>query len=268
MFVYRKIIKPFFVFSVLLLFTSNTLIAAGDHSLESKSPLKPGFSFEGPFGKFDRAQLRRGYQVYREICASCHAMKQLSFRNLVQPGGPEYPETDAKIFAADYLITDGYDDYGDPIERDRILSDPFPSPYNSKEVAKASNNGAYPPDLSLIVKARTGGYNYIFSLLNGYGMEIPENLDLELGDTLSYNPWYEGVGIAMLQPLYEDSVEYEDGTKATIEQMSKDVTAFLTWAAEPEMEERKRLGFIVMSFLIIFVFLMYLSTKALWRDIH
>ena len=163
-------------------------------------------------------------------------------------------------------IIDGFDDYGDPVERNRILSDRFPNPYDSKEAAKASNNGAYPPDLSLIVKARSGGYNYIYSLLQGYGKEIPN--DVEISDTLSYNPWFPGGGIAMYQPLYEDSVEYEDGTYASVEQMSADVTAFLAWAAEPEMEERKRLGFIVMSFLIIFTLLMFFTTTRLWKDVH
>jgi len=255
----------FFSISSLLfsLFFSVNLIGASEKTYEN---LKPGFSFEGPMGTFDRAQLRRGYQVYREVCASCHSMKQLSFRNLVQTGGPEYTEADAKVFAADYMIKDGFDDYGDPIERSRILSDSFPSPFESKEAAKASNNGAYPPDLSLIVKARSGGYNYIYSLLQGYALESPTNLDLS--DSLSFNPWFPGSGIAMMQPLYDESVEYEDGTAATIDQMSKDVTAFLAWASEPEMEERKRLGFIVMSFLIIFVLLMYFTTRRLWSEVH
>ncbi len=145
-------------------------------------------------------------------------------------------------------------------------SDKFANPYANDKAARAANNGAYPPDLSLITKARSGGYNYIYSLLQGYGKEIPANI--EISDTLSYNPWFSGNGIAMYQPLYEESVEYEDGTFASIEQMSADVTAFLAWSAEPEMEERKRLGFIVMSFLIIFVLLMFFTTTRLWKDVH
>ena len=250
------------VFSFLFVLSEETFSAGG----ETYDLIKPGFSFEGPTGTFDRSQLRRGYQVYREVCASCHSMKQLAFRNLSQKGGPEYTEDDSKVFAAEYTIIDGFDDYGDPVERNRILSDRFPDPYDSKEAAKASNNGAYPPDLSLIVKARSGGYNYIYSLLQGYGKEIPG--DVEISDTLSYNPWFPGGGIAMYQPLYEDSVEYEDGTYASVEQMSADVTTFLAWAAEPEMEERKRLGFIVMSFLIIFTLLMFFTTTRLWKDVH
>ena len=199
------------VFSFLFVLSEETFSAGG----EAYDLIKPGFSFEGPTGTFDRSQLRRGYQVYREVCASCHSMKQLAFRNLSQKGGPEYTEDDSKVFAAEYTIIDGFDDYGDPVERNRILSDRFPDPYDSKEAAKASNNGAYPPDLSLIVKARSGGYNYIYSLLQGYGKEIPG--DVEISDTLSYNPWFPGGGIAMYQPLYEDSVEYEDGTYASVE---------------------------------------------------
>ena len=227
--------------------------------------LKPGFSFEGPFGKFDKESLKRGYQVYSEVCSSCHGLKQLSFRNLSQPGGPEFSIESVKEIASGYSITDGFDEYGEPIERSMLPSDRFPRPYGSKEEAKGANNGAYPPDLSLIVKARADGYNYLYSLLKGYEEEIPE--DLDIGD-LSYNPWYPGGAIAMYQPLYDESVEYEDGTPATLDQMSYDVANFLTWAAEPTMEERKRLGFIVMGFLIIFVILMYLSVSRLFRDVH
>ena len=257
-----KIKSLILIFSVYFGLRNEAYSAGG----EADDLIKPGFSFEGPTGTYDRAQLRRGYQVYREVCASCHSMKQLAFRNLSQKGGPEYTEDDAKLFASEYTVIDGFDDYGDPVERTRILSDRFPNPYDSKEAAKASNNGAYPPDLSLITKARSGGYNYIYSLLQGYGKEIPEGT--EISDTLSYNPWFPGNGIAMYQPLYEESVEYEDGTFASIEQMSADVTAFLAWSAEPEMEERKRLGFIVMSFLIIFVLLMFFTTTRLWKDVH
>ena len=256
-------IKYLILISSAFFLLSNEVYSAGG---ETYDLIKPGFSFEGPTGTYDRAQLRRGYQVYKEVCASCHSMKQLSFRNLSQKGGPEYTEDDVKVFASEYIVIDGFDDYGDPVERARILSDRFPDPYNSKEAAKASNNGAYPPDLSLITKARSGGYNYIYSLLQGYGKEIPANI--EISDTLSYNPWFPGNGIAMYQPLYEESVEYNDGTFASIEQMSADVSAFLAWSAEPEMEERKKLGFIVMSFLIIFVLLLFFTTTRLWKDVH
>ena len=142
-------IKSLILIASVFFVLSNEAYSAGG---ETYDLIKPGFSFEGPTGTYDREQLRRGYQVYREVCSSCHSMKQLAFRNLSQKGGPEYTEDDAKVFASEYTIIDGFDDYGDPIERARILSDRFPNPYDSKEAAKASNNGAYPPDLSLIIK--------------------------------------------------------------------------------------------------------------------
>ena len=226
--IFRNIFKNnMFIFLVLIFgFSTNANSAEGT----TFKNLKPGFSFEGPFGKFDKESLKRGYQVYSEVCSSCHGLKQLSFRNLSQPGGPEFSIERVKEIASEYSITDGFDEYGEPLERSMLPSDRFPRPYGSKEEAKGANNGAYPPDLSLIVKARADGYNYLYSLLKGYEEEIPE--DLDIGD-LSYNPWYPGGAIAMYQPLYDDSVEYEDGTPATLDQMSYDVANFLTWAAEP-----------------------------------
>ena len=170
----------------------------------------------------------------------------------------------SQVMASNYLHTLPKR-YGEPIERTMLPSDHFPKPFNNKEEAKAANNGAYPPDLSLIVKARVDGYNYLYSLLMGYEEEIPD--DMDIGD-LSYNPWYPGGAIAMYQPLYDESVEYEDGTPATIDQLSYDVTNFLAWASEPTMEERKRLGFIVMGFLFIFLILMFLSVNKLFKDVH
>ena len=156
-------------------------------------------------------------------------MKQLSFRNLSQSGGPEFSPEKVKAIASDYLIIDGADEYGEPIERSMLPSDHFPKPFNNKEEAKAANNGAYPPDLSLIVKARVDGYNYLYSLLMGYEEEMPD--DMDIGD-LSYNPWYPGGAIAMYQPLYDESVEYEDGTPATINQMSYECLLYTSDAAD------------------------------------
>tara|TARA_Y100000766_G_scaffold158227_1_gene136028 strand:+ start:2502 stop:3293 length:792 start_codon:yes stop_codon:yes gene_type:complete len=261
--IFKNIFKNnLFIFFIFILVFNTNVDAAEGTTLKN---LKPGFSFEGPFGKFDKDSLKRGYQVYSEVCSSCHGMKQLSFRNLSQPGGPEFSVEKVKAIASSYSIVDGTDEYGEPIERSMLPSDHFPKPFSNKDEAKAANNGAYPPDLSLIVKARVDGYNYLYSLLKGYEEEMPD--DLDIGD-LSYNPWYPGGAIAMYQPLYDESVEYEDGTQATIDQMSYDVTNFLAWAAEPTMEERKRLGFIVMGFLIIFLILMYLSVNRLFRDVH
>ena len=260
--IFKKIFKNNFFFFLIFISISGNVNAAEGTTFKN---LKPGFSFEGPFGKFDKESLKRGYQVYSEVCSACHGMKQLSFRNLSQPGGPEFSIKKVKDIASGYSIIDGTNEYGEPIERSMVLTDRFPKPYGNKDEAKAANNGAYPPDLSLIVKARVDGYNYLYSLLNGYEEEIP--LDRDVGD-LSYNPWFPGGAIAMYQPLYDESVEYEDGTIATIDQMSYDVTNFLAWAAEPTMEERKRLGFVVMGFLFIFLILMYLSVNRLFRDVH
>ena len=251
------------LFSFVFISNTDSLLAAGGEAYKN---LKPGFSFEGPFGKFDRQSLKRGYQVYSEVCASCHGMKQLSFRNLSQPGGPEFSIERVKEIAAEYFIMDGADEYGDPIERTRIPSDRFQPPFDNKDAAKAANNGAYPPDLSLITKARSDGTNYIYSLLVGYEEPIPESLSID--DALSYNPWFPGNAIAMSQPLYDEMVEYTDGTEATISQMSYDVANFLTWAAEPTMEERKSLGLIVMGFLSIFLILMFFSVRRLFEDVH
>mgnify|MGYP001166674918 CR=1 FL=1 len=253
------------LFSILFLY--GTSYASDDVNQKTHKILKPGFSFEGPFGVFDRSELRRGYQVYSEVCSSCHSIDQLSFRNLIQEGGPEFSEEETKRIASQYTISDRYDDYGELVERKRLLSDRFPSPFPNKKAAMFANNGSYPPDLSLIVKARVGGHNYIYSLLSGYEETIPEGL--EVSGTLSYNPWYPGsAGIAMMQPLYDDLIEYSDGTPATIDQMAYDVTVFLSWVSEPELEARKKMGFVVIGFLIIFVFLMYLSTRRLWKEVH
>ena len=251
------------LFSFVFISNADSLSAAGGEAYKN---LKPGFSFEGPFGKFDRESLKRGYQVYSEVCASCHGMKQLSFRNLSQPGGPEFSIDKVKEIAAEYFIMDGADEYGDPIERTRIPSDRFQPPFDNKDAAKAANNGAYPPDLSLIAKARSDGTNYIYSLLAGYEEDIPENISID--DALSYNPWFPGNAIAMAQPLYDEMVEYTDGTEATISQMSYDVANFLAWSAEPTMEERKSLGLIVMGFLSIFLILMFFSVRRLFEDVH
>ena len=251
------------ILSLIIVFLAASLSSQAAEKVEY---LKTDWSFKGLFGKFDRGALQRGYQVYTEVCASCHSMKYLSYRNLAEKGGPEFTEQQAKAIAASFDVTDGPNSDGEMFTRPGKLSDKFVMPYENVKAAQAANGGAYPPDMSVLVKARGGGVDYIYSLLQGYGKEIPEGI--EISDTLSYNPWFPGNGIAMYQPLYEESVEYEDGTFASIEQMSADVTAFLAWSAEPEMEERKRLGFIVMSFLIIFVLLMFFTTTRLWKDVH
>lgn len=235
--------------------------AAGDAMV----PENVDWSFSGPFGMFDRPALRRGLQVYQEVCASCHSLKFVSYRNLGEPGGPEFTEAEVKAIAADYEVTDGPDSEGDMFERPAEPKDRFVSPFENSQAARASNNGAFPPDLSLMTKARKNGPNYVYSLLTGYH-DAPE--EFELGEGMNYNPYFAGSQIAMAQPLFEDQVEYEDGTPATVEQMSKDVVTFLHWAAEPKMEERKRLGFKVLIFLVIFAGLLYATYRRVWEDQH
>ena len=235
--------------------------AAGD----AKHPAEMNWQFDGMFGTYDRNALRRGFQVYKEVCASCHSLNQIAFRNLSQEGGPEFSEAEVKAIAKEYLVEDGPDDYGDMFERDALPRDKFPSPYPNENAARAANGGAYPPDLSLITKARGGGADYIHALLSGYE-EAPEGVEMRAG--LYYNPYMAGGKIAMPVPLLEELVEYSDGTEATVEQMSMDVTHFLNWTAEPELEQRKRMGFMVLIYLSIFAGLMFFSMRKIWADLH
>lgn len=235
--------------------------AAGD----AKHPAEIDWQFDGLFGTYDRNALRRGFQVYKEVCASCHSLNQIAFRNLSQEGGPEFSDAEVKAIAREYIVEDGPDDYGDMFERDALPRDKFPSPYPNENAARAANGGAYPPDLSLITKARGGGADYIHALLSGYE-EAPEGVEMRAG--LYYNPYMAGGKIAMPVPLLEELVEYSDGTEATVEQMSMDVTHFLNWTAEPELEQRKRMGFMVLIYLSIFAGLMFFSMRKIWADLH
>jgi cytochrome c1 len=189
----------------------------------------------------------------------------MAYRNLSQPGGPEFSEAEVKAIAAEYLVEDGPDDYGDMFERAALPRDGFVEPYPNENAGRAANGGAYPPDLSLINKARGGGADYVYAILAGYE-EAPEGMEMRAG--LYYNPYMSGGKIAMPAPLLEDIVEYGDGTPATVEQMSADVVHFLEWAAEPKMEERKRIGLMVMIYLSIFAALMYISMRKIWGDLH
>jgi cytochrome c1 len=231
---------------------------------EKKPEKHVEFSFEGPFGTFDRAALQRGYQVYKEVCSACHSMRLISFRNLAEPGGPGFTMAEAKALAASYKFAD-LDDKGEPTERPGLPSDRFPKPFPNDLAAKAANNGALPPDLSLMAKAREGGPHYIYSLVSGYDETPPP--DVTVADGLYYNPYFPGGQVAMPQPLSEGVVTYADGTPATVPQMAKDVATFLMWTAEPRLEERHELGFKVMIFLFIFAGLLYLSYRRLWAGI-
>lgn len=259
-------------------------LAASSHPLE---PKEMTWGFEGPFGKFDQGQLQRGYKIYREVCSACHSMELMSFRNLGQKGGPfydpKYPNPNdnpyVKAIAKDYQINDIDSETGDVIQRPGTSADRFPNPFPNEPAARASNGGALPPDLSNMAKARDGGPRYIYSLLTGF-VEPPEGLTVPNGQ--HYNPYmagdvsayYKGKHhvppggfLAMAPPLAPDKVSFDDGKKSTVEQQAKDVTAFLTWASEPKMEERKSFGIAAIIYLLILSGILYVSYKRIWRNV-
>jgi len=219
------------------------------------------WSFSGIFGTFDQASAQRGYQVYREVCASCHAMNLLRYRDLVGIGLPDHT---IKVLASEVEI-ETIDDEGEETTRQGLPADEFPAPFANERQARAFNGGAYPPDLSLIAKARANGPNYLYALLTGYE-EAPAGVEIYEG--MYYNKAFEGRQIAMASPLYEDGVEFADGTPATIDQMARDVVTFLTFAAEPHMEERKRTGLKVVLFLLVLTVMLYFVKKKVWADVH
>ncbi len=232
--------------------------AAGD----VPHPPEQHWSFSGMFGTFDRGAAQRGYQVYKTVCAGCHSLKQIDFRHLAGLG---YKEAQIKAFAAEAEVTDGPNDAGEMFTRPGTPADGLPNPFPNDKAAAAANNGKSPPDLSLMVKARKGGADYVYALLTGYaaapaGFAVPEGGN--------YNTYFPGHVIAMAPPLSEDGVEYQDGTKATVAQMAKDVSIFLAWTAEPEMEARKSMGLKVLIFLVILTGLLFRVKKVIWKDVH
>lgn len=221
------------------------------------------WSFDGPFGTFDRGSVQRGFQVYKQVCAACHGLHHLSYRNLMDIG---LTDLQVKALAAEVTVIDGPNDDGDLFERPGLPSDRFKSPFANEKAARSANNGAYPPDLSLIVKARHDGANYIHALLTGY-TEPPKDVKLNAG--MYYNKYFAGHQIAMTPPLIsEGQVAYADGTVATVDQMAKDVTQFLTWAAEPKMEARKQMGVKVILFLLVFAAVMYAVKRKVWKGLE
>lgn len=243
-------------------------------------PVPQDWSFAGPFGTYDRGQLQRGLKVYREACAACHSMNLVAFRSLEALG---YSEAQVKTLAAEYTIQDGPNGDGDMFERPGIASDHFPAPFPNHEAAAAANNGAAPPDFSLVAKARAvergfpqfvfdiftqyaeGGPDYIYGLLTGYEEKAPEGITIQ--DGTYYNPHYiGGPALAMPPPLSEGQVTYDDGSPETVDQYAHDVSAFLMWAAEPHLEARKKTGFVVMIFLLVFAGLVYLTKRKVWAN--
>ena len=243
---------------------SNAALAQGHAHEEAALPKVP-WSFNGPFGTFDRAAMQRGFQVYKEVCANCHSLKLVYYRNLGDFGGPGLSEAQVKAIAATVQIGGGTDDSGQPMERAGLPSDHFRAPFANDKAARSANGGALPPDLSLMIKAREHGANYVLGLLNGY-RDAPEGV--RVGEGLYYNEYFPGHQIAMPPPLSDGQVTYTDGTKATVDQMARDVVEFLAWTAEPEMEARKRMGVKIVLFLCLMTGLTYVVKKKVWKDVH
>jgi ubiquinol-cytochrome c reductase cytochrome c1 subunit len=271
---------------------ASALLALATPAAAAETPHPPhqSWSFAGVFGTFDRAQLQRGFKIFRESCQNCHGLKRIAFRNLAEPGGPEFSPAQVRALAAEYKITDGPNDAGDMFERPGRAADRIPPPFPNEQAAAAANGGKAPPDLSVIAKARTyergfpwfvldalpipfvgmyqeQGADYVAALLDGY-VDAPPDRDLPPGG--HYNLYYPDNVIAMPKPLNDNQIEYskgEDGKPVvpeTVAQYAKDVTAFLMWAAEPHLEERKRLGFEVIGFLGLLAVLLYLTKKKIW----
>lgn len=257
---------------------SGSALAAGD----TPQPPALKWSFSGPFGKYDEAQLQRGFKVYKEVCASCHSIELLAFRNLADAGGPGFSAAQAAAVAAEYKIKD-LNDKGEAIERDGRVADLFPNPFPNALAAAAANGGTAPPDFSTLAKARTyergfpwfvidmvtqyqeQGPDYIHAILTGY-KDAPKDFKLPPGG--NYNEYFPGHVIAMPNPLSDGQVTYDDGSPQTVAQYSKDVAAFMMWAAEPHLTARKRVGFQVMIFLLVLAGLMYFTKKKVWSAVH
>jgi ubiquinol-cytochrome c reductase cytochrome b/c1 subunit len=246
--------------SIILTIITSITITNCSYGNEAKIP-KQKWGFEGFTGKFDNSSLRRGFQIYKEVCSTCHQMSFMSYRNLQGMG---YSDDVIKAFAAEGIVIDGPNDEGEMFERQGRPSDKFPQPYPNEKAARAANNGAYPVDLSLITSARNHGPDYLFALLTGY-KTCPEDFQLYPG--MIYNEYFNGKQIAMPPPLSEDVIEYQDGTKATVDQMARDVTEFLFWATNPHMEKRKSIGIKVILFLTIFSGIMYIVNNRIWKNV-
>ena len=255
--------KTFLAAIFLCFLSAQALANAGNSETSALHPKELKWEFDGFFGRFDKASAQRGFQVYKEVCSSCHSLNRVAYRNLSELG---FSTEEIKQIASEYLVTDGPNDEGDMFERSAIISDKFVSPYANEQAARSSNGGALPPDLSLIIKARHDGANYVYSLLTGFA-DAPE--DFHLAEGKYYNSYFEGRQIAMPTPISDDGqVEYKDGTYATKEQMVIDVVNFLQWASEPETEKRKKMGVRTMIFLAILFGVLLAAKKAVWKKVN
>ncbi len=247
---------------------------------EAEAPPRQHWSFHGPFGLYDPEQLQRGFKIYREVCSNCHSLKLLAFRNLADAGGPDFTEPQAASIAATFQVTAGPNDQGEMYQRAGRIADRFPPPFPNDQAARNANGGALPPDMSVLAKARgyeagfpwfifdaftqyqEDGPDYIHAILNGYE-DPPAGFTLPPG--AQYNKYFPGHAIGMPKPLSDGQVEYTDGTPTTVDQYGRDVAAFLAWASEPKLDERKRLGFQVFVFLIVLTGLLYFTKKRVWH---
>ena len=271
--------------SLLLAFALATSLSAVTVSIaaaEDAAPPRQKWSFAGPFGPYNQAQLQRGFQIYKEVCSTCHSIKLLAFRNLAESGGPSFTEAQAAAVAATFQVTDGPNDQGQMFQRPGTLADRFPPPFPNDQAARAALGGKLPPDMSVLAKARgheggfpqfiidalidyqEGGPDYIHAILTGY-TDPPKDFVLPPGG--QYNKYFPGGAIGMPKPLSDGQVKYSDGTPETVDQYAKDVSAFLMWAAEPTLDARKKLGFQVMIFLIVLTGLLYFTKKKVWHDV-
>jgi len=258
------LVGGFIALSAFLYIMANGFNAPGTVShVAQKAPKQMAWSFDGFFGTVDKASAQRGYQVYKEVCASCHSMEKISFRNLAGIG---FSDAEIKEIAKEYKYP-ALDETGETIEIDGKANNYFKSPYANDAAAAAANGGAVPPDLSLIIKARVDGANYLYSLLTGYEEPQDAHHPIEVPAGKYFNPYFPGGIIAMPKPLSDDQVTYMDGTKASTEQMSKDLVSFLQYAAEPEMEMRKRMGIKVILFLIVFSVFFYIAKIRIWAKV-
>ena len=245
-------------FILIFLYSNFNVLASGS----GNDLPKHNWSFNGLTGTFDKSAVQRGFKVYREVCSGCHSMSLLYYRDLIDIG---FSDEEVKAIAAEYTVIDGPNEEGEMFERPAKPSDRFVLPFSNQQEARISNNGSYPPDLSVITKAKKHGPDYIFNLLLGY-TEPP--VDFELGEGMYYNKWKEGHQISMAQPLDEGYVDYDDGTENTLPQLAEDITTFLVWSAEPELEERKKLGIKVILFFIVLGSIVFIVKNRLWREIH
>jgi ubiquinol-cytochrome c reductase cytochrome b/c1 subunit len=275
--------KRYYRLALALALVGGALCGAGAAvAQEADAPPRQRWSFSGPFGLYDQAQLQRGFKVYQEVCSNCHGLKLVAFRNLAELGGPGFTEAQAASIAATFQVTDGPNDQGKMFKRPGKISDYFPPPFANEQAARAAFGGAAPPDMSVLAKARSydwgfpwfildaftmyqePGPDYIHAILIGYA-DPPAGFALPPGG--QYNKYFPGRAIGMPKPLSDGQVEYTDGTPATVDQYARDVSAFLMWAAEPTLNARKRLGFQVMVFLIVFTALLYFTKKRVWHEV-